>query len=96
LLELGGFRPTSEDENGYTPIHAAASWGRVDLLRLLLERVASTGAEAATAAANIGDEDGDTPLPLASGAGNSPVLRPLLLGLRFLARPQRHLLSLDP
>jgi len=39
---------------GYTPVHAAAAWGRVEILGSLLKR--------APAAANVVDEDGDTPL----------------------------------
>mmetsp|Transcript_10565 Transcript_10565/g.17274 ORF Transcript_10565/g.17274 Transcript_10565/m.17274 type:complete len:214 (+) Transcript_10565:67-708(+) len=54
LMICEGFTPTSPDENGYTPIHAAASWGRVELLRALLQRD--------PAGANIKDQDGDTPL----------------------------------
>merc|ERR1711972_681109 len=60
LMECDGFTPTSPDENGYTPIHAAASWGRVELLRMLLQRDASS--------ANVQDEDGDTPLHHVAGA----------------------------
>lgn len=58
LMDLEGFTPVSADENGYTPIHAAASWGRVELLKLLFARL---GANTATGA-NIQDTDGDTPL----------------------------------
>mmetsp|Transcript_102526 Transcript_102526/g.320507 ORF Transcript_102526/g.320507 Transcript_102526/m.320507 type:complete len:224 (-) Transcript_102526:105-776(-) len=54
LMQVEGFTPTSKDENGYTPVHAAAAWARVELLRLLLQRDG--------AAANVRDEDGDTPL----------------------------------
>mmetsp|Transcript_73194 Transcript_73194/g.214550 ORF Transcript_73194/g.214550 Transcript_73194/m.214550 type:complete len:222 (-) Transcript_73194:84-749(-) len=54
LMALDGFTPTSADENGYTPVHAAASWARVELLQLLLNRDA--------AAVNVKDSDGDTPL----------------------------------
>mmetsp|Transcript_58811 Transcript_58811/g.137659 ORF Transcript_58811/g.137659 Transcript_58811/m.137659 type:complete len:212 (+) Transcript_58811:54-689(+) len=54
LITLSGFSPSSQDENGYTPVMAAASWGHVDLLRILLQRDAS--------AANVADSDGDTPL----------------------------------
>mmetsp|Transcript_59582 Transcript_59582/g.167844 ORF Transcript_59582/g.167844 Transcript_59582/m.167844 type:complete len:222 (-) Transcript_59582:27-692(-) len=54
LMVLENLTPTSPDENGYTPVHAAASWGRVDLLRLLLARDMG--------AANVVDSDGDTPL----------------------------------
>lgn len=54
LMHIEGFTPTSADENGYTPVHAAASWARVELLRMLLT---CNGA-----AANVRDSDGDTPL----------------------------------
>ncbi|OLQ05549.1 Ankyrin repeat-containing protein [Symbiodinium microadriaticum] len=54
LITLSGFSPGSQDENGYTPVMAAASWGHVDLLRILLQRDAS--------AVNVADSDGDTPL----------------------------------
>ncbi|CAK0798296.1 unnamed protein product [Prorocentrum cordatum] len=59
LMALEGFTPSSPDENGYTPVHAAASWGHPELLRLLLSR----GSEAA----NVRDEDGDTPLHHVAG-----------------------------
>ncbi|EPS40716.1 hypothetical protein H072_5377 [Dactylellina haptotyla CBS 200.50] len=42
------------DENGYTPIHAAASYGHLDLLRKLVNEHGGN--------INIRDEDGDTPL----------------------------------
>merc|ERR1712232_940502 len=54
LMTCEGFTPTSAGENGYTPIHAAASWGRIDLLRALLQKD-PTGV-------NVRDSDGDTPL----------------------------------
>jgi len=54
LMSIEGFTARSADEHGYTPVHAAASWGRDDLLRLLLNRDSG--------AANVCDEDGDTPL----------------------------------
>lgn len=41
------------DDNTYTPLHAAASWGHVDILRYLV----SKGGDI-----NITDEDGETPL----------------------------------
>lgn len=59
LMSVEGFTPTSPDENGYTPIHAAASWARVDLLEKLLQRDGS--------AANVADSDGDTPLHHVAG-----------------------------
>eukprot|EP00931_Biecheleriopsis_adriatica_P106108 TRINITY_DN80621_c0_g1_i1.p1 TRINITY_DN80621_c0_g1~~TRINITY_DN80621_c0_g1_i1.p1 ORF type:complete len:213 (-),score=65.10 TRINITY_DN80621_c0_g1_i1:86-724(-) len=72
LLALEGFTPSSKDENGYTPVMAAASWGHVDLLRLLLQRD--------SAAANVGDEDGDAPLHHVAQATELEVeqLRPVI------------------
>lgn len=52
-LNSGKFTPNSKDPNGYTPIHAAASYGHIDLLRKLIERGGDI---------NIQDEEGDTPL----------------------------------
>ncbi|CAH2351481.1 ankyrin repeat-containing protein [[Candida] railenensis] len=52
-LESGDFGANSKDPNGYTPIHAAASYGNLDLLRLLI----SSGGDI-----NIQDNEGDTPL----------------------------------
>mmetsp|Transcript_23464 Transcript_23464/g.46246 ORF Transcript_23464/g.46246 Transcript_23464/m.46246 type:complete len:180 (-) Transcript_23464:187-726(-) len=48
-----GFTPNSKDDNGYTPLHAAASYGHIDLLKFLIEK----GGDVDTR-----DEDGDTPL----------------------------------
>ncbi|KAF3079524.1 hypothetical protein TWF594_002204 [Orbilia oligospora] len=44
----------AKDENGYTPIHAAASYGHLDLLRTLIK---DHGGDV-----NLRDDDGDTPL----------------------------------
>lgn len=52
-LASGNFSANSKDPNGYTPIHAAASYGHLDLLRLLI----SKGGDI-----NIQDTEGDTPL----------------------------------
>lgn len=49
-----GLNANSPDENGYTAIHAAASWGHADLLRML---IAEHGGDI-----NVADSDGDTPL----------------------------------
>lgn len=57
LLEHGGVTPVSEDMVKYTPIHAAASYGRHDLLRLLLNYP-----NVPKDAVDVADEDGDTPL----------------------------------
>lgn len=50
--------PTTPDEQGYTAVHAAASWGHVELLKVLLSHDNSELANAA----NVRDNDGDTPL----------------------------------
>lgn len=57
LLEHEGMTPTSKDESGYTPLHAAASYNQYVLLRYLLEQ-----ADDAKGAINVIDNDGDTPL----------------------------------
>eukprot|EP00933_Yihiella_yeosuensis_P029908 TRINITY_DN23557_c0_g1_i1.p1 TRINITY_DN23557_c0_g1~~TRINITY_DN23557_c0_g1_i1.p1 ORF type:complete len:170 (-),score=36.88 TRINITY_DN23557_c0_g1_i1:461-970(-) len=54
LMRTEGLSPTSADENGYTPIHAAASWGHLELLDKLLARDSG--------AVNVRDSDGDTAL----------------------------------
>lgn len=52
LIEAG-IPPTIADENSYTPLHAAASWGRLEVLKYLH----SQGGDM-----NITDDEGDTPL----------------------------------
>lgn len=52
-LDSGNFTPNSKDPNGYTPMHAAASYGYIDLLKLLIARGGDI---------NIQDTEGDTPL----------------------------------
>lgn len=61
--------PTSPDSNTYTPLHAAASYGHIDLLRFLL-----THEKAAPDAINIRDEEGDTPLFLVEDLATAKVL----------------------
>ncbi|KAI8921568.1 ankyrin repeat-containing domain protein [Entophlyctis helioformis] len=58
-LKSGGINgapmdPNAHDENGYTALHAAASYAHLDLIQLLLTKF---GADA-----NVTDFDGDTPL----------------------------------
>lgn len=53
LIESGKYTPNSADPNGFTPIHAAASYGNIELLRYLLNNDGNP---------NIQDSDGDTPL----------------------------------
>ncbi|CEP61136.1 uncharacterized protein LALA0_S02e07536g [Lachancea lanzarotensis] len=50
-----GFGPESKDPNGYTPIHAAAAYGHIELLRKLCSAPYSGDI-------NVRDGDGDTPL----------------------------------
>ncbi|KAN0061570.1 hypothetical protein ACQY0O_006417 [Thecaphora frezii] len=57
LVDEQGISPTAADQFTYTPLHAAASYGHVDVLRYLLSH-ASTPSNAA----NTTDSDGDTPL----------------------------------
>lgn len=52
-LDSGKFTPNSKDPNGYTPIHAAASYGHIELLKLLIQNGGNI---------NIQDNEGDTPL----------------------------------
>lgn len=52
-LLASGHSPNDKDENSYTPMHAAASYGHLELLDVLLENGGDI---------NITDDDGDTPL----------------------------------
>ncbi|KAF6063654.1 Ankyrin repeats (many copies) family protein [Candida albicans] len=47
------YTPNSKDPNGYTAIHAAASYGHLNLLQYLIEKGGDI---------NIQDNEGDTPL----------------------------------
>lgn len=53
FIETDGLSPNAKDENGYTPVHAAASYGHMDLLRYLIDKGGDI---------NVTDEDGDTAL----------------------------------
>lgn len=53
-LSSGNFSAVSADPNGYTPIHAAASYGHKELLEKLVTQYNGD--------INIKDSDGDTPL----------------------------------
>ncbi|WFD06663.1 hypothetical protein MVES1_002017 [Malassezia vespertilionis] len=57
LLDSGIATPISADLSGYTPVHAAASYEKMDMLRFLFGQT-----EDVRTAANACDEDGDTPL----------------------------------
>lgn len=52
-IASGQFTPNSKDENGYTPIHAAVSYGHVELLQFLIDNGGDI---------NVQDNEGDTPL----------------------------------
>jgi ankyrin repeat protein len=53
-IEAGAHAPHTPDAQGYTCLHAAASYGHHELLRFLIARPGVN--------LNCGDEDGDTPL----------------------------------
>ncbi|KAF6749483.1 ankyrin [Ephemerocybe angulata] len=53
LVEQHGLSPNGPDENSYTPMHAAASYGHLHVLEYLI----SKGGDV-----NVTDDDGDTPL----------------------------------
>lgn len=65
FIESGKYSPNSADPNGFTPIHAAASYNNLDLLRYLL----NNGGDV-----NIQDSDGDTPLHHTENLGVVKVL----------------------
>ncbi|CAE8717651.1 unnamed protein product [Polarella glacialis] len=74
LMALEGFTASSKDENGYTPVMAAASYGHFDLLRLLLE------SDTSGTAVNACDSDGDAPLHHVAAAEelDAELLRPVI------------------
>lgn len=62
-------KPTSPDDNTYTPLHAAASYAHHDLLRWLLTHPRATPDDV-----NVADEDGDTPLFVVEDAATARLL----------------------
>lgn len=52
-ISSGEFSANSKDPNGYTPIHAAVSYGHVELLKYLIQQGGDI---------NIQDTEGDAPL----------------------------------
>lgn len=52
-ISTGQLSPNSKDPNGYTPIHAAVSYGHVELLKYLIDQGGDI---------NIQDTEGDSPL----------------------------------
>lgn len=55
-----GTSPNALDENSYSPLHAAASWGHADILRYLVERGGDI---------NLTDSDRETPLFVVENVG---------------------------
>ncbi|KAI0671613.1 ankyrin [Trametes maxima] len=53
LIEVHSLSPNVPDPNTYTPMHAAASYGHLDILEYLISRGGDV---------NVTDNDGDTPL----------------------------------
>ncbi|KAJ7650327.1 ankyrin repeat-containing domain protein [Roridomyces roridus] len=53
LVEQESVSPNAPDEFTYTPMHAAASYGQIHVLELLISRGGDV---------NVQDEDGDTPI----------------------------------
>ncbi|KAI8325551.1 ankyrin [Martensiomyces pterosporus] len=53
IISADKTQANAQDENGYSPLHAASSWKRLDIMKYLLENGADV---------NIKDADGDTPL----------------------------------
>jgi ankyrin repeat protein len=64
LLEHGA-NPNIQDENGDTPLHWTAQWGRLDVVKLLLVYGADP---------TVKDKDGKTPLDLARAEGRREVV----------------------
>eukprot|EP00735_Rhodelphis_limneticus_P002216 TRINITY_DN13013_c0_g1::TRINITY_DN13013_c0_g1_i1::g.11121::m.11121 TRINITY_DN13013_c0_g1::TRINITY_DN13013_c0_g1_i1::g.11121 ORF type:complete len:174 (-),score=26.56,sp/Q9UU77/YQMA_SCHPO/50.50/4e-27,Ank_4/PF13637.1/1.1e-08,Ank_4/PF13637.1/2.1e-10,Ank_4/PF13637.1/0.039,Ank_2/PF12796.2/1.1e-14,Ank_2/PF12796.2/0.016,Ank/PF00023.25/1.1,Ank/PF00023.25/2.1e-09,Ank/PF00023.25/0.054,Ank_5/PF13857.1/17,Ank_5/PF13857.1/1.6e-12,Ank_5/PF13857.1/0.21,Ank_3/PF13606.1/0.45,Ank_3/PF13606.1/1.2e-07,Ank_3/PF13606 len=60
-----GISVDAKDPNGYTPVHAAASYAHTDLLKYLI----SLGANV-----NIQDEEGDTPLHFCEDGESTKIL----------------------
>jgi len=76
LLKKGA-NPNVRDEDGYTPLHNAALWGHVDVVRLLLEHGADP---------SIRNRGGKTPLDVARWSGHREVAS---LMERWLGRGKR-------
>lgn len=61
--------PTSPDSNTYTPLHAAASYSHINLLRYLLKHNTIKPGDV-----DVQDDDGDTPLFLVEDVETAKVL----------------------
>lgn len=84
FLEAGEYTANSKDENGYTPIHAAASYGHKELLRYLIENGGDP---------NITDGEGDTPLHAVEDVETAQLL--LELGAELAKKNQDDQTPLD-
>ncbi|EJS44501.1 YCR051W [Saccharomyces arboricola H-6] len=62
----GTMTPQSKDINGYTPMHAAAAYGHVDLLKKMCNEYNGD--------INVLDNDGDTPLHHVEDVGTAKVI----------------------
>ncbi|SCV71116.1 BQ2448_2704 [Microbotryum intermedium] len=51
LIENEGLSPNAFDDNSYSPLHAAASWSHLEILRYLIQKGGDI---------NLADEDGET------------------------------------
>ena len=63
-----GANSSCTDDDGRTPLHIAAWWGRLKVVRYLAEKVEKVNV-------NAGDEDGHTPLHIAAQRGELEVVR---------------------
>lgn len=69
LIEVEGLLATSPDQWTYTPLHAAASYGQIEMLRYLINHSSTPAGAIETT-----DEDGDTPLFAAEDVETARIL----------------------
>ena len=68
-MEEGHADINCQDENGRTPLHLAASFGRTDTAEVLIQNDADM---------DIQDNDGRTPIMLAQESGNFEIAQMLI------------------